>query len=66
MTILLLTFVLIGLIMLAMAIGVMVSGRRLRGSCGGQGADCHCRAEGISPDLCERDGRLEAGTGSSE
>ena len=62
----LLSFILIALIMLAMAIGVMVSGRRLRGSCGGPGANCHCRADGISPDLCERDGRLEAGTGSPE
>ena len=49
-----LTFVLIGLIMLAMAIGVMVSGRQLRGSCGGAGADCQCRAEGLSPESCDR------------
>jgi hypothetical protein len=47
-----LTFVLIALIMLAMAVGVMITGRRLRGSCGG--ADCHCRAEGLSPENCER------------
>ena len=47
-----LTVVVVALIMFAMAIGVMVSGRRLRGSCGG--ADCHCRAEGLSPELCER------------
>ena len=63
MTTLLLTFILIGLIMVAMAVGVMVSGRRLRGSCGGPGADCHCRAEGISPESCEHDGDLEAGVG---
>jgi hypothetical protein len=49
-----LTFVLIALIMLAMAVGVMVSGRRLRGSCGGPGADCQCRADGIPPDSCDR------------
>ena len=28
--------------MLAMALGVMVSGRRLRGSCGRAGEDCSC------------------------
>lgn len=30
------------LVMLAMALGVMVSGRRLRGSCGGVGEACRC------------------------
>lgn len=54
----LLSFVLIALIMLAMAIGVIVSGRRLRGSCGG--ASCQCRADGISPEHCERDREAEA------
>jgi hypothetical protein len=36
------SFLLFGAIMAAMAIGVMVHGRRLRGSCGGTGADCVC------------------------
>lgn len=49
-----LTFILIAVIMLAMAVGVMVTGRRLQGSCGGPGAHCHCRSEGVSPELCER------------
>jgi hypothetical protein len=49
----LLSFVLIALIMLAMAIGVIFTGRRLRGSCGGA-AGCHCRGEGTSPTHCER------------
>lgn len=31
-----------GLVMLAMAIGVLFSGRRLRGSCGGVGDSCTC------------------------
>ena len=31
-----------GLVMFAMAIGVLFSGRRLRGSCGGVGDDCTC------------------------
>jgi hypothetical protein len=39
------TLVIVALAMLAMALGVMVSGRRLRGSCG-RGSDCACtRAE---------------------
>jgi hypothetical protein len=32
------------LVMLAMAIGVLFSGRRLRGSCGGVGDSCRCSA----------------------
>lgn len=54
----LLTFILVGLIMLAMAVGVMVSGRRLRGSCGG--ADCQCRADGVSPEHCEKNQQARA------
>jgi hypothetical protein len=54
MTTLLLTIMLVGLVMVAMAVGVMVSGRRLRGSCGGVGgAGCHCRADGIEPGSCD-------------
>ena len=38
----------------AMAIGAMVTGRRLKGSCGGVGAaDCICDREG-RPRECER------------
>ena len=37
-----LTVGLIALLMGGMAIGVIVSGRRLAGSCGGTGADCLC------------------------
>lgn len=33
-----------GLVMLAMAVGVLFSGRRLRGSCGGVGDSCRCSA----------------------
>ena len=36
------SFLLFAAIMAAMAIGVMVHGRRLRGSCGGLGGDCPC------------------------
>ena len=60
MMIAVLSFVLIALAMLAMAVGVMVSGRRLRGSCGGA-AGCHCRAEGLSPEFCDRNQEAEDG-----
>lgn len=36
--------VVIGLTMFAMAIGVLFSGRRLRGSCGGVADSCRCSA----------------------
>ena len=31
--------------MVAMAVGVIVSGKRLRGSCGGPGNDCWCKID---------------------
>jgi hypothetical protein len=37
MTLVLLAIVAIGLVMLAMSVGVLLSGRCLRGSCGGPG-----------------------------
>ena len=50
MTIFLLTGALFALAMAAMAVGVIVSGRRLRGSCGGVGAaDCWCEKNGLPP-----------------
>jgi hypothetical protein len=36
------TMLLIGLVMLAMAVGVIFSNRSLRGSCGGTGTACEC------------------------
>ena len=39
---LLFTFLVVGIVMLFMATGVIFSGRRLRGSCGGTGEDCSC------------------------
>lgn len=39
--ILLITFAIIGAAMALMAVGLL-AGRRLRGSCGGTGADCQC------------------------
>jgi hypothetical protein len=32
------------LMVLIMAVGVMVHGRHLKGSCGGVGGNCHCKA----------------------
>jgi hypothetical protein len=37
------TFAAFALIVLALGVGLLVDGRRLRGSCGGVG-DCHCNA----------------------
>jgi hypothetical protein len=36
------TLLIVGAIMAAMSIGVAVSGRQLRGSCGGTDKDCEC------------------------
>ena len=36
--------VVFGMVMFAMAIGLLLSGRRLRGSCGGVGDSCRCSA----------------------
>ena len=34
--------VVFGAVVLAMAVGVLVQGKRLRGSCGATGKDCQC------------------------
>jgi hypothetical protein len=44
MTIILITFVIFGVLMSAMAIGVMSGRKPLRGSCGGTGSACSCSA----------------------
>ncbi len=54
---LLATVLAVGAIMAAMSIGVMVSGRPLRGSCGGTGEDCSCDA------VARRDCALRAARG---
>lgn len=52
------TFVLFVVVMAAMAIGVMIHGRRLKGSCGGPGADCPC--DDAARESCEVKKRREA------
>lgn len=47
-----LTIALIGFLMLAMAIGVMFTGRPLKGSCGGVGGECPCDEAG-RPGACD-------------
>lgn len=42
-----LTAALIATCMGAMALGVVLGGRRLRGSCGGGGDDCLCERRGL-------------------
>ena len=39
------TALIFGLSMAAMAVGVIFSGRRLQGSCGGTGQNCRCGDE---------------------
>lgn len=39
------TALIFGLAVAAMAVGVIFSDRRLKGSCGGTGKSCHCSAK---------------------
>ncbi len=45
MAVVALTTTLFALAMLGMAVGVVLSNRRLHGSCGGTGGDCVCEIE---------------------
>ena len=51
---LLLTFAVFAVVVLLMAVGVVVTGRSLRGSCGGP--DCVCESEGKPIGSCDLDG----------
>ncbi len=51
---LILTFAIFLAVALAMAVGVIISGRSLRGSCGG--ADCVCEGEGKPRGSCDYEG----------
>lgn len=52
---LLLTFAVFIVVVLAMAVGVALTGRSLRGSCGGP--DCVCESEGKPLGSCDLDGK---------
>ncbi len=45
MEIFVVTVIIFGAAMAAMAVGVIFSDRQLQGSCGGTGEDCSCSAE---------------------
>ncbi len=57
MTTFLLTLAAFGILVLAMAVGVIFTGKRLSGSCGGTGAGCtcsptkqrECKEKGVKP-----------------
>jgi hypothetical protein len=60
MTLFLISFVFIGLVIAAMAVGVMAGRGPIKGSCGGMGAlgiDTACDICGGNPKLCEEDAR---------
>ena len=62
--VLLLTLGLFALVMLGMGVGVMVSGRALKGSCGGVGGpDCACERQGKPVGDC---GKTFAAVGASD
>ena len=47
----LLTFIILGIALIAMAFGVIFSNKELKGSCGGKDLDCTCSA--IQQKLCK-------------
>ena len=62
------TFSVFGTLMLMMAIGVMFTGRPLKGSCGGVGGECPC-ADAGTPNACklpERDSDVEINTSGTQ
>ena len=62
MTTFLLTLAVIVVVVAAMALGVMIQGRRLRGSCGLSAEDCHCNA--LQVRSCENVERSSVGRSS--
>jgi hypothetical protein len=57
---LILTFVVFLAAVLAMVVGVLVTGRSLKGSCGGP--SCKCVAEGEDVTRCDEDGIRSEGS----
>ena len=49
------TLVIFAAVLSAMASGVIVQGRRLKGSCGGAGGDCTCSARAARSCLIRRE-----------
>ena len=64
MTTFLLTLAVIVVVVAAMALGVMIQGRRLRGSCGLSAEDCHCNA--LQVRSCENVERSAVGGSSGD
>lgn len=56
------TVIVFGLAVLAMALGVLLQGRRLQGSCGGTGKACECSPRAAR--RCELRRQLEAARGA--
>jgi hypothetical protein len=69
-TLFLISFVFIGLVMAAMAVGVIAGRGPIKGSCGGMGAlgiDTACDLCGGNPQLCEEETRsTESGVETSK
>jgi hypothetical protein len=55
--------VIVGLTVLAMSMGALFQGRRLRGSCGGTGRDCSCSP--LAARNCELRKHRDAGAAGS-
>ena len=52
------TLVVFGIVVLGMALGVLIQGKRLQGSCGGAGNDCTCTP--LAARRCELRRQLDA------
>ena len=64
-----LAFVIMAIIMAGMAIGVILSNKPIKGSCGGMGAlgmDTACDICGGDPKVCEEETRSSQGQAKSE
>lgn len=69
MAVYLLSALLIGLVMAAMAVGVIMGRKPIKGSCGGIGAlglDTACEICGGDPERCEEETRSDAKEGQGE
>ncbi|NVK39725.1 MAG: (Na+)-NQR maturation NqrM [Oceanospirillaceae bacterium] len=58
MDVMILTFVVLGIVILAMSIGVLLGGKPIKGSCGGMsaiGMDTVCDICGGNPNKCEEE-----------